>query len=294
MALLAGEAAPGWLWPLAVVAVIAAIWAASRLTSRSQAALIAGGFVVPWLTLVVGSLLTPLFHPRYLFPFAAAFWACLAAAVWLAAGRRTLPAVALVAILALLNGRAQWRAWHDAAYRPDDLRGAVRTLAREWAPGDLVLANAGYSYTALAYYWDGPPLDFARVSAAGADPGADTALALTTGSIGGRGSLGWGYAEADFYATTLPETTTGIRSAMASRNRLWMLRLYDTVTDPAGDLRAWLDREYLLTEDAQVPGPSYARLQAYVPRSTRLPCAMPTRWGDQVTTCAEVSLRAAG
>ena len=39
--------------------------------------------------------------------------------------------------------------WFDPAFRADDHRAAVRELQARWRPGDVVVVNAGWAYTAL-------------------------------------------------------------------------------------------------------------------------------------------------
>ena len=114
----------------------------------------------PLALILLASVLTPLYHVRYLFTYSPPFSILLAlgmttlarwrrpAGQWLAAG----------AALALLAGCAlSLRAfWTDPVYAADDLRSATRELAQRWRPGDAILANAGYTYPALLTYWPGP------------------------------------------------------------------------------------------------------------------------------------------
>lgn len=293
-ALVAGEALPAWAWPAAALLIAAALAAGYCATRGRSATLLLGAFIVPWLALALASIAVPLFHPRYLLPFAPAFWVALATA-WGGRPRpRRAAGLAAIAAFVALNGIAQWRAWTHPDYTRDDLRAAVRTLEREWCPGDVVLVNAGYTYTAFAHYWQGRVQWLGRLSHYDGQEAVEGPMVLLTGSLAGSPSLGWRQADADFYATSLDETTAALSRAVAANHRLWVLRLYDTVTDPEGDLRQWLDDAYLLAEDHLIPGPSFARLQAYVPRLERLPCEAPAWWEGAVSTCARVPAAAGG
>ena len=100
--------------------------------------------------------------------------AVLAALCWLAAAGVTLHAF-----------------WADPRYRADDHREAVRFLQEHWRPGDVVLVNAGYTYTALLTYWDGPIATRGRLTGELPTPRADAALVLlTTGHVDAAPNLG--------------------------------------------------------------------------------------------------------
>ena len=45
--------------------------------------------------------------------------------------------------------------------------------------------------------------------------------------------------------------------------RLWVYRCYDTVTDPNGTVRDYLDQRFLKLEDVGFAGSSYIRVQLY-------------------------------
>jgi hypothetical protein len=163
--------------------------------------------------------------------------------------------------------------WNDPAYASDDHRAAVSVLAESWRPGDAVLVNAGWAWTPLAVYWpqDGsaPPLApmvrLKDVADGAALPEAD-GLAIPvvrSGIVGGSPSLGWGNSASDFFATTAAESAAGLERLAQRYDRLWHYRIYDTVSDPAGDLRAWLDGHGTLGRDDAIPGRDFGRLQRY-------------------------------
>ena len=122
----------------------------------------------PLALILLASVLTPLYHVRYLFTYSPPFSILLAlgmttlarwrrpAGQWLAAGA----ALALLAACTL-SLRAFWT---DPVYAADDLRSATRELAQRWRPGDAILANAGYTYPALLTYWPGPVAWHGRLS----------------------------------------------------------------------------------------------------------------------------------
>ncbi len=161
------------LWPLllltlAVVAVgVIVSWRKSDQQRLAAVFLLVATFG-PLALILLASVLTPLYHVRYLFTFSPPFSILLAlglttlarwrrpAGQWLAAG----------AALALLAGCAlSLRAfWTDPVYAADDLRSATRELAQRWRPGDAILANAGYTYPALLTYWPGPVAWHGRLS----------------------------------------------------------------------------------------------------------------------------------
>jgi hypothetical protein len=289
IALTFGEAAPPDWWPLAVALVLVALLApALGATRKPQARLTMAGFAAPWLLIVLVSFVQPLFHPRYLFPFSPFLLASLASATALP-GRRWLPASVAVGVAFLAGNLASLdRAWTLPEFRADDLRGAVGELADRWLPGDVVFANAGYTYTTLEYYWPDPGILVQRVTDYADAQAASGPVILQGGSLGADPGLGWGHPDSDFYATTPGEMTAGLQRALAANRRLWVFRLYDTVTDPSGALRSWLDDTLVQTADIPIAGPSYGRLQAFVPALIDLPCTDPLDWEGHVATCAEV------
>jgi hypothetical protein len=63
----------------------------------------------------------------------------------------------------------------------------------------------------------------------------------------------------------MPVTTTvaSLAQLQARFSRLWHYRQYDTVSDPSGLIRDWLDRNATLAEDHAITGRDYLRLQRY-------------------------------
>ncbi|MDE3088253.1 MAG: hypothetical protein KGJ80_02555, partial [Chloroflexota bacterium] len=159
--------------------------------------------------------------------------------------------------------------WFDPRYADDDLRGAVHSIAERWRPGDAVLIDAGYAYTAFVYYYDQPVAWRGRLVDYTPRSARTSAVVLQTGSIGGGPSLGWGSPESDFYATTADETRAALDRVFAVHPRVWLLRLYDTVVDPNGVIRDYLATRGRLIDDEGFAGESFTRVQGYL--TTRAP-----------------------
>ena len=224
-----------------------------------------GGYVaLPVLLIYGASLVTPLYHPRYLFPYSPPFYVLLGAGLaWL--GRRWRPlawaALAMVLILSGISARAYYA---DSRYARDDHRAAVDFLAERWRPGDAILVNAGYAYPALLTYWDGDPIAWqGRLGEYGGGTGPGPVV-VQTGTVDGDPALGWGDPDADFYALSRAETEAALGRLFADFDRVWVYRIYDTVVDPQGWIRAWLEGQGVLFEEQVFGGESQLRVQGYL------------------------------
>jgi mannosyltransferase len=231
----------------------------------SVGALLAGCTFAPLATIYLLSLRTPLFHPRYAFTYSPPFYIVLAAG--LAGLRRTSRLVLPIslAVVALAYGFAIYNFHFDPQYAADDHRAAVDYIAERIAPGDAVLINAGYAYPPFLYYfqenvaWRGRLVDYEP------DVAQDEGIViLQTGVIGGDEGLGWGDPQSDFYATSEGETAQALERVFAHHPRLWVYRIYDTVTDPQGFIRGWLDDHGRMIGDRVFAGESYMRVQCYL------------------------------
>lgn len=235
---------------------------------------------IPLAVIYLFSLWKPLYHVRYMFTYSPAFYLLAAWALvftaqsfrrWFRARRDLLPkvtgALAVLAILGFvaLTGFSLYNFWFNPQYTEDDLRGAVSTIAERWRPGDVILVNAGYAYPAFAYYFP-DPFKRERLTNYASNPPTDEPVLLMTGSIGGAKNLGWGDPLSDFYATTADETNAALDRVLAEHPRVWMLRIYDTVTDPNGDIRNYLNTHATLFEDRAFGGESQARVQGFMTR----------------------------
>jgi hypothetical protein len=155
-------------------------------------------------------------------------------------------------------------------YRADDYRAAVAFIEAHWQPGDVIVANAGYTYTAFLYYSDLPGLERRRLVPYQTPEESGRPLLMQTGTVDGSPQLGWGDPRSDFYAMPASDTTAALEHLAADFPRLWLLRAYDTVTDPQGLIRAWLEAHAIPLEDQLFSGQSNIRAQGFL-LSTPLP-----------------------
>jgi mannosyltransferase len=211
------------------------------------------------------SLVTPLYHVRYLFTYAPPFYILLGAGLaWLK--RRAWPVAALAALVVLGGSAFSIRELYtNPRYAADDWRAAVDFIAERWRPGDAILVNAGYAYTGFATYYNGPIAGRLRLTdfQPAAWP-ADRPLVLQTGIVGGSSNLGWGDPASDFYATTQADTIAALERVTQSFPRIWVLRIYDTVADPDGSIRDWLAANTTPFEDRLFAGEAYMRVQGFM------------------------------
>ena len=186
----------------------------------------------PLVLILLASVVMPLYHVRYLFTFSPPFSILLALGMtalvrWRRPARQWLAAGAALALLAActLSLRAFWT---DPVYAADDLRSATRELAQRWRPGDIILANAGYTYPALLTYWPGPVAWHGRLSdytqeMAAAAKSTRSAVILQTGHVDGDPDLGWGDPRSDFYALPEEEMQATLRELSAQTRPLMAL-----------------------------------------------------------------------
>lgn len=243
---------------------------------------------IPLLAIFLFSLWKPLYHVRYIFTYSPAFYILVALSIsslrsLTSNTRRAKIIIAAVCGLSLLaTAISLYNYWYNPQYAKDDLRGAVSFLADRWRPGDAVLVNAGYIYPALMYYWDKTTSDepiFSRLRladvAAQESPShpvtqsPNQVLLLQTGSIGGASNLGWRDPLSDFYPTTAEETRAALDQLFATFPRVWMFRLYDTVTDPDGIIRKYFSDHAQMIDDQVFTGESSARVQGFITHETR-------------------------
>jgi hypothetical protein len=238
--------------------------AASGHRGSLKSVLLCGYTFVPLFIIYLLSLSTPLFHVRYVFTYSPPFYLLLA--VGLAAlGRSWRLALPIgLTVIAVAGGHSIYRFFFDPQYATDDHRGAVSYMEKRIAPGDAVLIDAGYSYPAFLYYYEGAIAWRGRLTDHQPDDPQEGVILLQTGSIGGDEGLGWGDPGSDFYATTEEETARALEGVFARHDRVWVYRIYDTVTDPEGFIRDWLDEHGRLLGQEQFAGESYMRVQCYL------------------------------
>jgi len=280
-ALLTGQSAPNptsalWLLVVAILLLFAFLGYANQSQSRA-------GLLHLWLYLFVPTALlylitylwTPLYHVRYLFTYAPPLLLLIAAGITAVGRRQPWLAVVICSALLAINGMSLQRFWFDPLYRSDDHRAAVAQLAKDWRPGDLILVNAGWAYTALETYWPTtlndvtaalpPPLpppvrllDYAQIS-----PSLTTPLVVRSGSVDGPATLGWADPASDFFAIDSLTTAEALLAFSRHYARIWHYRLYDTVSDPKGQIRTWLAANGAAIVDQAIPGRDYLALQLY-------------------------------
>jgi len=232
---------------------------------RAMSILLCGHTFVPLLVIYLLSLRTPLFHVRYMFTYSPPFYLLLALGL-IRLGRSRRIALPLgVVIITVACGYSIYRSHFDPQYASDDHRAAVNYIEQRMAPGDAILINAGYSYPAFLYYYEGGIAWRGRLVDYRSDgDGRDGAIILQTGTVGGDESLGWGDPNSDFYATTEGETARALEEVFAHHDRVWVYRIYDTVTDPQGFIRQWLEEQGRMLGEEQFAGESYMRVQCYL------------------------------
>ena len=309
--LLVGQSPPlGILWPWAVVALVLIGFALMRRGQSGQRTLLAFIFLPLLLIVAVSLTLTPLYHIRYFFTYAAAGTLLLAFAVDAWVGHsRWLHAISLSGLV-LVSGWSLNEFWTNPLYRADDHRDAVTELAANWRPGDAVLVNAGWAYTALAVYWPTSPsasgsqpadtpqrtrlLDYTNSKNLSVPGSSDeTPLLLLGGSVDGPASLGWGLAESDFYPISAAETGAGLEALAATHTRIWHYRLYDTASDPTGIVRSWLAANTIQRLDLPYPGRDYLRVQLFETPAVASPENCPQTAETTVTFGGGLILRGA-
>ncbi|MFN8443196.1 MAG: glycosyltransferase family 39 protein [Caldilineaceae bacterium] len=228
-------------------------------------------FVPIGLIYLITLLLTPLYHVRYLFTYAPPFSLILAYVIdayakqFRTASLTTLPALLVISSVSL------YEFWINPLYQTDDHRHAVATLAQDWRPGDSILVNAGWAYPPLAIYWPTElqgalsyrPPSLAEITRLGDWKGSSLPSATRTGSIDGAANLGWGDPASDFFAISSEETIQALTHIADQSASIWHYRIYDTVSDPNGIIRIWLDK-LTLAGDQPYPGRDYLRVQHFI------------------------------
>lgn len=272
--------APGayWLVLLLFVDLFGHGLFARRLSPRLRGGLQGGG-ALPWILagfvlipvflVYLASFVTPLYHVRYVFTYSTPFYIIIAAGLaWF--WQRWRPAAWLgLAIIILFSGISLYAYHSDPRNASDDHRAAASFLVEQWRPGDAILVNAGYTYPALLTYWDGDPIAWrGRLVGDGAGDWGQSAgrgpVLIQTGSVDGDLSLGWGDPASDFYAMPWPETERALERLFADFDRVWIYRVYDTVTDPEGEIRHWLEGHGTQFEDRRFTGESQLRVQGFL------------------------------
>lgn len=238
-------------------------------------------WVGPALMVLLTLFVAPVYHVRYLYPTSVFFPLVVGGALFGArshderslarGGVRWLPVAALGALLAV-EAASLWSFWNEPEYKADDHRGAVAALAAAWRPGDVILANAGWITPLFDVYWPhllasgappalAPPTRISALAEGSALDDAANAPLVVTGSVDGASSLGWGDPQSDFFAVSRADTIAGLENLARNASRIWHYRLYDTVSDPGGVVRDWLDAHTTLLQDTAIAGRDFGRLE---------------------------------
>ena len=224
---------------------------------------LAGHTLLPIFLIYLFSLIVPLFHVRYVFTYSPPFYLLLAVGL-VRLSKKPLTALSLLLILGA-SAYSIYNFHFDPHYASDDYGDAVGYLEERLRSGDAVLINAGYAYPPFLYYYEGPIAWRGRlVNYRDVTDVGEGAVVLQTGSIGGQESLGWGNPNSDFYATTEEETARSLEEVFSHHSRVWVFRIYDTVTDPQGLIRRWLEEHGQKFEEQLFAGQSFMRVQGFL------------------------------
>ena len=235
------------------------------------------------LILLFSIVVTPLYHVRYLQLFSGAFPILLGAGfAWLSqragsansagARDRSHPWAfflgGLLFFLIIAGSLISLKHYHTRRFdyeAADDLRGAVQAIHARLGPRDAVLIDAGYLYPAFLNYWPDAIGWMGRLSAypPPADQAGEGPVVALAGFVDGDPDIGWGDPESDFYAIGREETEARLQKLFEDHNAVWVLRGYDTVNDPQGVIRAWLQAHGQLIYDQVFPGLTYVRVQGW-------------------------------
>lgn len=240
------------------------------------------------LLIVVSLLGVPLYHVRYVSTYVPIFTLLLGALV---ANAPRAGATLLTLILALVSASSLQQLWTNPLYAADDHRSAVATLASEWRPGDVILVNAGWAYTPIAVYWptelsspvsSRPPAiaTYTRLHPQqlnALSPATDAPVIVRSGSINGDPNLGWGLPASDFFAVSSEETRMALERLDEQYAAIWHYRIYDTVSDPNGVIRAWLGENTAPEYRQPIPGRDYLLLERYRTGTVASPSGVTTK-----------------
>jgi hypothetical protein len=294
-ALLLGQSQPGpqWLWALGAAVLLVVFGFNQGVDSktheskgRAKAALLIYLLTPATAIYLVTLLVTPLYHVRYLFTYAAPMMLVVAAALTQSKRVHRLLPLLLCALFTGASFAGLYEFWRNPLYGADDHRAAVAELAAAWRPGDVILVNAGWSYTALGIYWPNahnqpaPSADTIAVEPierverltdytngnadlAIGDPSGDSIRLVRSGSVEGQHTLGWGDPESDFYAINAADTLAALHTLATRYRRIWHYRIYDTVNDPSGQIRTALGQNGRLVWEKAYPGRDYLRVQLF-------------------------------
>lgn len=289
-ALTVGQSPPGEiLWPwalLVVITLISALLFGHTRDTKTQIGIVVVGLAVtlPILQLFLLTLFaTPVYHIRYVFLYAPLFVLVPAVTVNALWSRSRLTATTLLLLWLAASLAALDSFWTEPRYRADDHRAAVATIAAQWRPGDVLLANAGWTYPVLTLYWPTElvgvegvvPLKISDLSPVddyaqkiGRNPNLLTSPSIArSGSVDGPSNLGWGNPTSDFFALSTTDTLDSLAAIAGHSQRIWHYRLYDTVSDPNGIIRRWLGENMTMLTETTIPGRDFGAIQLFATKT---------------------------
>jgi mannosyltransferase len=263
-----GQSLPPGFWLALLLVIPLYVFGAMCLWRRNSlgSVFIVGATFGPILLILALSVFTPLYNVRYLFLYACPVSIVIASAMvhipkTIGGGRFIAPAIGF--LWCCLSGYSLWHLWTVDSLAVDDHRGAVRELQARWRPGDAIVVNAGYVYTALHTYWQGSYPWQGRLGAA--PPSAtDAPLIYTTGSLDGPSSLGWGDPHSDFFSIARSDAERALGALLSTHVRVWQYRIYDTVTDPNSYLRGLLEQRSVRFYERTFNGEAYLKVQGLI------------------------------
>ncbi|MCB0061574.1 MAG: hypothetical protein KDE19_05650, partial [Caldilineaceae bacterium] len=120
--------------------------------------------------------------------------------------------------------------------------------------------------------------DYAQPSTAESIHSAVEPTVVRSGSVNGAPTLGWGNPQSDFFAISAQATAAALEQMRTHAERIWHYRLYDTVNDEQGMIRAWLAANGTPLLDQPVAGRDFLRLQLYaLAQDTPSPTVFPVQ-----------------
>jgi len=267
MTLSLGHAIRAEDWWAGVAAVVFSGLAGLGLLRWRSGALLVASLLIGFLALLyLFSFVTPLFNERYVFLVSPLYLLLVAAGL-----EATLAVGTPLFFLALMVLSSVWGlvlpGQFGDVFPNDDFRSAAARLASRYRPGsDALVVNAGYVYPALLYYqaniaWRGPLVGYRE----GLEAGSRGLLLLQGGSINARRFT---VRSDDYYFSSPEATEEALERVAASHRRVWLLLVYDTVTDPGGVVQSWMDKNLFKEDQVSFRGTSNMRLSLY---STRVP-----------------------
>jgi hypothetical protein len=96
-----------------------------------------------------------------------------------------------------------------------------------------------------------------------------TPLIIRTGSVDGSPTLGWGDPASDFFAISRMDTLAALDVLAGQARRIWHYRLYDTVSDPDGAIRAWLAEQTEPLGEQPIAGRDFGLVQLFGTQQTQ-------------------------